>query len=80
MEIVIDMELCMGFRHGELFGLQWCDADWEKNRIHICRNRMVERSARATSKPKNSKEVLDELVYIIRLQVPPRPSAKSRFR
>ena len=41
MELVIDMELCMGFRRGELLGLQWCDVDWEKNQIHVCRNRVV---------------------------------------
>ena len=31
MELVIDMELCLGLRRGELLGLQWEDIDWEQN-------------------------------------------------
>lgn len=41
MELVIDIELCLGLRRGELLGLQWEDIDWEKNQIHVVRNRVV---------------------------------------
>lgn len=41
MELIIDLELCMGMRRGELLGLQWKDVDWEKNQIHIVRTRVV---------------------------------------
>lgn len=41
MELVIDMELCLGLRRGELLGLQWCDIDWENSKIKISRNRVV---------------------------------------
>ena len=52
MELVIDMELCMGFRRGELLGLQWCDVDWEKNQIHVCRNRVVVKGKSVLKDPK----------------------------
>ena len=41
MELVIDMELCLGLRRGELLGLQWDDIDWENKQIHVIRNRVV---------------------------------------
>ncbi|MBR2937290.1 MAG: tyrosine-type recombinase/integrase [Oscillospiraceae bacterium] len=41
MELVIDMELCLGLRRGELLGLQWDDIDWENKQIHVTRNRVV---------------------------------------
>lgn len=41
MELVIDIELCLGLRRGELLGLQWDDIDWDKNQIHVVRNRVV---------------------------------------
>lgn len=41
MELVIDIELCLGLRRGELLGLRWEDIDWEKNQIHIVNNRVV---------------------------------------
>ena len=41
MELVIDMELCLGLRRGELLGLQWCDVDWVNNRISVVRNRVL---------------------------------------
>ena len=31
MELVIDMELCLGLRRGELLGLEWGDIDWDKS-------------------------------------------------
>ena len=41
MELIIDIELCLGLRRGELLGLQWQDIDWENNQIHIVHNRVV---------------------------------------
>lgn len=29
MELVIDIELCLGLRRGELLGLRWEDVDWD---------------------------------------------------
>ena len=61
MELVIDMELCLGLRRGELLGLQWCDVDWEKNQIHVVRNRVVVDGKSLVKEPKteNSIRILD---------------------
>lgn len=61
MELVIDMELCLGLRRGELLGLQWCDVDWEKKQIHVVRNRVVVDGKSVVKDPKtaNSVRILD---------------------
>ena len=57
MELVIDMELCLGLRRGELLGLQWCDVDWEKNQIRIVRNRVVVDGKSVVKEPKTASSV-----------------------
>ena len=57
MELVIDMELCMGLRRGELLGLQWCDVDWEKKRISVVRNRVVVNGKSVVKEPKTASSV-----------------------
>ena len=52
MELVIDMELCLGLRRGELLGLQWSDIDFEKNQIHVVRNRVVVNGKSIVKDPK----------------------------
>lgn len=52
MELIIDIELCLGLRRGELLGLQWDDIDWEKNQIHIVHNRVVVNGKSVTKDPK----------------------------
>lgn len=61
MELIIDMELCMGLRRGELLGLEWGDIDWDNNRININRNRVVVDGAPVVKEPKtkNSKRTVD---------------------
>lgn len=54
MELVIDMELCMGLRRGELLGLQWCDIDWENRQVHIVRNRVVVNGKSVVKDPKTA--------------------------
>lgn len=54
MELVVDMELCMGLRRGELLGLQWCDVDWESRQIHIVRNRVVVNGKSVVKDPKTA--------------------------
>lgn len=54
MELVIDMELCLGLRRGELLGLQWCDVDWDKNKIKIVRNRVVVNGKSVVKEPKTA--------------------------
>ena len=41
MELIIDIELCLGLRRGELLGLQWDDIDWNTKQVCITRNRVV---------------------------------------
>lgn len=57
MELVIDMELCMGLRRGELLGLQWCDIDWENNQISIVRNRVVVNGKSLVKEPKTETSI-----------------------
>lgn len=52
MELIIDLELCMGMRRGELLGLQWQDVDWEKNQIHIIRSRVAVDGKSVVKQPK----------------------------
>lgn len=52
MELIIDLELCMGMRRGELLGLQWQDIDWEKNQIHIIRSRVAVDGKSVVKQPK----------------------------
>ena len=68
MELVIDMELCMGLRRGELLGLQWCDIDWDRKRISIVRNRVVVDGKTLVKEPKteNSIRTLDVPEQLIR--------------
>lgn len=54
MELVIDMELCLGLRRGELLGLQWGDIDWEKNQVKIIRNRVVVNGKSVVKEPKTA--------------------------
>ena len=57
MELVIDMELCLGLRRGELLGLWWQDIDWEKNQVHIVRNRVVVNGKSVVKEPKTANSV-----------------------
>lgn len=57
MELVIDMELCLGLRRGELLGLQWQDIDWENNQIHIVRNRVVVNGKSIVKEPKTETSI-----------------------
>ena len=52
MELIIDLELCMGMRRGELLGLQWQDIDWGKNQIHIIRSRVAVDGKSVVKQPK----------------------------
>ena len=52
MELIIDLELCMGMRRGELLGLQWKDIDWDKNQIHIIRSRVAVDGKSVVKQPK----------------------------
>ena len=57
MELIIDMELCLGLRRGELLGLQWCDIDWENSKINIVRNRVVVNGKSVVKEPKTASSV-----------------------
>lgn len=67
MELIIDIELCLGLRRGELLGLQWEDIDWEKNQIHIVRNRVVVDGKSVVKDPKteSSRRIVDVPVQLI---------------
>ena len=67
MEIVIDIELCLGLRRGELLGLQWDDIDFEKNQIHVVRNRVVVNGKSIVKDPKteSSRRTVDVPVQLI---------------
>ena len=72
MELVIDMELCLGLRRGELLGLWWQDIDWEKKQIHIVRNRVVVNGKSVVKEPKTENSVRtidmpDQLVQKLKL-------------
>lgn len=72
MELVIDMELCLGLRRGELLGLWWQDIDWEKKQIHIIRNRVVVNGKSVLKEPKTENSVRtidmpDQLVQKLKL-------------
>lgn len=72
MELVIDMELCLGLRRGELLGLWWQDIDWEKKQIHIIRNRVVVNGKSVVKEPKTENSVRtidmpDQLVQKLKL-------------
>lgn len=57
MELVIDMELCLGLRRGELLGLEWDDIDWEHNQVKIIRNRVVVDGKSVVKEPKTATSV-----------------------
>ena len=57
MELVIDMELCLGLRRGELLGLEWGDIDWDHNQVKIIRNRVVVDSKSVVKEPKTATSV-----------------------
>lgn len=57
MELVIDMELCLGLRRGELLGLQWSDIDWENNQIHVIRNRVIVDGKAIVKEPKTQSSI-----------------------
>lgn len=67
MELPIDMELCLGLRRGELLGLEWGDIDWEKNQIHIIRNRVVVNGKSIVKDPKtkSGKRTLDAPIQLM---------------
>ena len=67
MELIVDIELCLGLRRGELLGLQWEDIDWEKNQIHIVRNRVVVDGKSIVKDPKTetSRRIVDVPVQLI---------------
>ena len=72
MELVIDMELCLGLRRGELLGLWWQDIDWEKKQIHIIRNRVVVNGKSVVKEPKTENSIRtidmpDQLVQKLKL-------------
>ena len=72
MELVIDMELCLGLRRGELLGLWWQDIDWDKKQIHIIRNRVVVNGKSVVKEPKTENSVRtidmpDQLVQKLKL-------------
>jgi len=52
MELVIDMELCLGLRRGELLGLQWGDIDWENSQVRVSRNRVLADGQVVVKEPK----------------------------
>ena len=54
MELVIDMELCLGLRRGELLGLEWGDIDWNKNQVKIIRNRVIVNGKSVVKEPKTA--------------------------
>ena len=67
MELVIDIELCLGLRRGELLGLRWEDIDWSKNQIHIVNNRVVVDGKSVVKDPKtaSSRRTVDVPVQLI---------------
>ena len=67
MELVIDMELCLGVRRGELLGLEWGDIDWEHNQVKIIRNRVVVDGKSVVKEPKTATSVrtLDVLLPLM---------------
>lgn len=67
MEIVIDIELCLGLRRGELLGLTWNDIDFEKNQIHIVNNRVVVNGKSVVKDPKTetSRRTVDVPVQLM---------------
>lgn len=52
MELVIDMELCLGLRRGELLGLQWSGIDWENSQVRVSRNRVLVNGQVVVKEPK----------------------------
>ena len=52
MELVIDMELCLGLRRGELLGLQWGDVDWENSKLSVIRTRVLVNTTTVIKEPK----------------------------
>ena len=67
MELVIDMELCLGLRRGELLGLQWGDIDWENDKVRIVHNRVVVNGKSVMKEPKtaNSVRTLDVPIQLM---------------
>lgn len=67
MELIIDIELCLGLRRGELLGLQWDDIDFEKNQIHVVRNRVVVDGKSTVKDPKteSSRRTVDVPAQLI---------------
>lgn len=67
MELIIDIELCLGLRRGELLGLRWGDIDWDKNQIHIVNNRVVVDGKSVVKDPKteSSRRTVDVPAQLI---------------
>jgi integrase len=67
MELIIDIELCLGLRRGELLGLQWDNIDFEKNQLHVVRNRVVVDGKSMVKDPKteSSRRTVDVPVQLI---------------
>lgn len=67
MELIVDIELCLGLRRGELLGLRWDDIDWAKNQIHIIHNRVVVKGQALDKDPKteSSRRTVDVPVQLM---------------
>lgn len=57
MELVIDLELCLGLRRGELLGLKWSDVDWAKSKLSVIRNRVLVGTTTVIKEPKTPTSV-----------------------
>lgn len=72
MELIVDIELSMGLRRGELLGLQWGDISWEKKQVHIKRSRVVVKGKSTIKEPKTAAgirviDMPDQLVQKLKL-------------
>ena len=57
MELVIDTELSLGLKRGDLLGLQWGDIDWKNKQVQIIRNRVVVGGKSILKEPKTESSI-----------------------
>lgn len=57
MELVLQVEVTIGLRRGELLGLQWQDIDFEKRQLHVVRNRVIVNGRSIVKEPKTANSV-----------------------